>query len=95
METGTHTHIYIYICTYIYIYIYIYYYGEVYQDVNVLLEVVSLFHSLLAIQIHLKLIYLDFIFMLHYEQRITQVCFNSFSMDSDYHNAVFAYVYGQ
>ena len=97
METGTHTHIYIYIYIYIwYIYIYIYYYGEVYQDVNVLLEVVSLFHSLLTIQIHLKLIYLDFIFMLHYEQRITQVCFNSFSiMDSDYHNAVFVYVYGQ
>ena len=26
--------------------------------------------------------------MLHYGQRITQVCFNSISMDSDYHNAV-------
>ena len=27
--------------------------------------------------------------MLHYGQRITQVCFNSISMDSDYRNAVF------
>ena len=27
--------------------------------------------------------------MLHYGQRITQVCFNSVSMDSDYRNAVF------
>ena len=32
--------------------------------------------------------------MLHYGQRVTQVCFNSISMDSDYHNAVFVYVYG-
>ena len=47
------------------------------------------------VQIRLKLIYLNFIFMLHYGQRITQVCFSSISMDSDYHNAVFAYVYGQ
>ena len=39
-------------------------------------------------QIRLKLIYLGFIFMLHYGQRITQVCFSSTSMDSDYHNAV-------
>ena len=28
------------------------------------------------VQIRLKLIYLDFIFLLHYGQRITQVCFN-------------------
>ena len=41
-------------------------------------------------QIRLKLIYLDFIFMLHYGQRITQVCFSSISVDSDYHNAVFS-----
>ena len=41
------------------------------------------------LQIRLELIYLDFIFMLHYEQRITQVRFNSISMDSDYHNVVF------
>ena len=27
--------------------------------------------------------------MLQYGQRITQVCFNSIAMDSDYHNAVF------
>ena len=33
--------------------------------------------------------------MLHYRQRITQVCINSITMDSDYHNAVFVYVYGQ
>ena len=42
-----------------------------------------------------KYIYLDFIFMLHYGQQIMQVCFNSISMDSDYHNTVFVYVYGQ
>ena len=41
------------------------------------------------VQIRSKLIYLDFIFMLHYEHRITQVCFNLISMDSDYDNAVF------
>ena len=41
------------------------------------------------VQIRLKLIYLDFIFMLHYGQRITKVCFSSISVDSDYHNAVF------
>ena len=41
------------------------------------------------VKIRLKLIYSDFIFMLHYGQRITQVCFNSISMDIDYHNAVF------
>ena len=39
-------------------------------------------------QIYLNLIYLDFIFMLHYGQRIRQVCFSSISIDSDYHNAV-------
>ena len=33
--------------------------------------------------------------MLHYGQRITQVSFSSISMDSDYDNAVFVYVYGQ
>ena len=37
----------------------------------------------------LELIYLDFIFMLHHEQRITQARFNSISIDSDYHNVVF------
>ena len=47
------------------------------------------------VQIRLKLIYLDFNFMLHYGQLITQISFSSISMDSDYHNAVFAYVYGQ
>ena len=47
------------------------------------------------VQIRLQLIYLDFIFMLNYAQRITQVCFNLICMDSDYHNAVFIYVYGQ
>ena len=36
-----------------------------------------------------------YLFMLHYRQRITQVCFSSISIDSDYHNAVFVYVYGQ
>ena len=41
------------------------------------------------VQIRLKLIYLDFIFILHYGQRITQASFSSISMDSDYHNAVF------
>ena len=41
------------------------------------------------LQIHLELIYLDFSFMLHHGQRITQVRFNSISMDSDYHNVVF------
>ena len=41
------------------------------------------------VQIRSKLIYLDFIFMLHYEHRITQVWFNLISMDSDYDNAVF------
>ena len=33
--------------------------------------------------------------MLYYGQDITQVCFNSIFMDSDYHNAVFADTYGQ
>ena len=33
--------------------------------------------------------------MVHYGQRITQVCFVSISIDSDYHNAVFVYVSGQ
>ena len=47
------------------------------------------------VQIRLKPIYLNFIFMLYYEQWIKQVCFSSISMDSDYHNAVFVYVYGQ
>ena len=47
------------------------------------------------VQICLKLIYLDFSFMLHYGQQITQVCFNSISVDSDYHSAVFVYVCGQ
>ena len=55
-----------------------------------LLDVILYRHE---IQICLKLIYLDFIFMLHYGQRITQVCFNSISMDSEielnYHNAGF------
>ena len=41
------------------------------------------------VQIRLKLIYLDFIFILQYGQRRTQVCFNSISIDSDYRNAVF------
>ena len=41
------------------------------------------------VRICLKLIYLDFIFMLHYGQRITQVCFNSIFMESDYHSAAF------
>ena len=41
------------------------------------------------VQICLKLIYLDFIFMLNYGQQITKLCFNSISMDSDYHNEVF------
>ena len=40
------------------------------------------------VQIRLKLIYLDFIFMLHYGQRITQASFSSISIHSDYHNAV-------
>ena len=47
------------------------------------------------VQIRLKLIYLDFLFMLHYGQQITQVRFSSISLDNDYHNAVFVYVYGQ
>ena len=34
-------------------------------------------------QIRLKPIYLDFIFMLHYGRRITQICFSSISMDSE------------
>ena len=42
-----------------------------------------------------KLIYLDLIFMLHYGLRITEVCFNSISINSDYHNAVFVCVYEQ
>ena len=54
---------------------------------------VSLYHH--EMQNRLRLIYLDFIFMLHYGQRITQVCFSSISMDSDYHNAAFVYIYGQ
>ena len=33
--------------------------------------------------------------MVHYGQRITQVCFVSICIDSDYHNAVFVYVSGQ
>ena len=33
--------------------------------------------------------------MLHYGQRITQVGVSSISMDTDYHNAVFVYVYDQ
>ena len=41
------------------------------------------------VQICLKLVYLDFIFRLHYGQRITQVSFSSISMDYDYYNAVF------
>ena len=48
---------------------------------------VILYHH--AVQIRLKLIYLDFVFMLHYGQRIAQLCLNLISMDSDYHNAVF------
>ena len=47
------------------------------------------------VQIRLKLIYLDFIFVLHYGQPITQVCFSSISMDRDYHNAELAYAYGR
>ena len=41
------------------------------------------------VQIRLKLMYIDFIVMLHYGQRITQASFSSISMDSDYHSAVF------
>ena len=40
-------------------------------------------------------LYLYFLFILHYGQQITQVCFSLISVDSDYHNAVFVYVYGQ
>ena len=47
------------------------------------------------VQIRLKPIYLDFIFMLHYGHRLTHICFSSISMDNDHHNAVFLYVYGQ
>ena len=49
------------------------------------------------LQIFLKLFHLDFNFMLHYGQRIKQVCFHSISMDSDYHNQCLCnfYVYGQ
>ena len=47
------------------------------------------------VQIRLKLINLNFIFMLHYGQEITQVCLSSIFMDSYCHNAVFVYVYGQ
>ena len=47
---------------------------------------IILYHH--EVQICLKLTNLDFTFMLHYGQRITQVCFNSISMDSDYRNAV-------
>ena len=51
-----------------------------------LVDVIQYCHE---VQIRLKLIYLDFVFMLHYGQRITQVCFNSISMESDYHSAAF------
>ena len=62
-------------------------------DKNGLLMYFCIHHEM---QIRLKLTYLDdFISMLHYGQRITQVCFSSISMDSDYHNVVSAYVYGQ
>ena len=45
-------------------------------------------------QIRLKLIF-TLLFLLHYRQQLTQVCFSSISMDSDYQNAVFVYVYRQ
>ena len=45
--------------------------------------------------IRLQPLYFDFIFMLHYGQRITPVCFNSISMDSEYQNELFLYVYGE
>ena len=63
----------------IYIYIYIYIQDYIHHKVH----------------IRLKLIDLDFIFMLHYGQRITQISFSSISMGSDYRNAVFCYVHEQ
>ena len=43
-------------------------------------------------QIRLQPVYFNFIFALHYGQRITQVSFNSISMDREYQNAVFMFM---
>ena len=45
-----------------------------------------------VVKMRLDFIFLNFILMCHYKQRIMQICFRSISMDSDYHNAVFVYI---
>ena len=94
---------------YIYIHIYIYishiiFLKYIYFNTFVLLEVDFnvYFHSLLTKMAFDVILYSPWStgsFETHlfgfYCQRITKVCFNSISMDNDYHSAVSVYAYGQ